>query len=688
MSRTQLSGATTIALQALMLVVSACSGPQGTAPAVEQGAAADGAVARLAALEHRKSLIEDANAIKRLQRTYGYYLDEALWDGLVDLFAEDGTIEIGLDGVYEGKSRIREYLYALGGGRAGLPEGVLSEHMQLMPVVSVAPDGLTARGRWRAILMAGELGGGAIWGEGPYENEYVKEDGVWKLKSVHWYQSVVVPYEGGWQVNPDVNGGKWASDRVPPDRPPTVEYETWPGTYLPPFHFPNPVLGAVSVDRGAYADPSKHAGESAESLARLVSTLAHEVQLLEDENAVENLQRIYGFYIEEGFWSEAAELFADDATIEVAGSGVFVGKARVLEYLRSRGPELPQNGRLFDRMQLQPVVHVAPDGRTAKGRWRLFAQEAIHGEYASWGVGVYENDYVKQGGVWKIQNLRAHHTMYTPYEDGWGKTALPNAGPSAQLPPDRPPTFDYAAYPAANVFGFHYENPVTGRPVYSDAPSDHARAVAAAEISGVLDALDRRIGLLEDTDQLERLNAIYGYYLARNQWDDLAGIFSRDGTIEIAMRGVYAGPASVRRNLNLYGEAGIHHGLLHNHMQYQPVIHVAADGQSAQMRSRAFSIMGQYETYSMWMGGVYENEYVKEDGVWKLQHDQVFNTYFVPYAVGWKDAVPRPPPGITDSNPPDAPPTHPFEMYPTAFVPPFHYAHPVTGNRVSWPQVE
>ena len=189
-------------------------------------------------------------------------------------------------------------------------------------------------------------------------------------------------------------------------------------------------------------------------------------------------------------------------------------------------------------------------------------------------------------------------------------------------------------------------------------------------------------------EQLERLNAIYGYYLARNQWDDLAGIFSRDGTIEIAMRGVYEGPASVRRNLNLYGEQGIHHGLLHNHMQYQPVIDIAPDGRSAQMRSRAFSIMGQYETYSMWMGGVYENDYIKEDGIWKLQRDQVFNTYFVPYNVGWKDAVPRPPPGITDSNPPDAPPTHPFEMYPTAFVPPFHYPNPVTGRRVVWPPSE
>ena len=154
--------------------------------------------------------------------------------------------------------------------------------------------------------------------------------------------------------------------------------------------------------------------------------------------------------------------------------------------------------------------------------------------------------------------------------------------------------------------------------------------------------------MLEDVAQLERLNSIYGYYLAHLQWDDLTGIFSPTGTIEIAMRGVYVGAASVRRNLNLYGQAtDDQFGLQHNHMQFQPVITVAPDGQSAQMRSRALSIMGNWQRYSQWMGGVYENEFVKEDGVWKIKRDQVFNTYFVPYTVGWKDVQPRPPPGIT-----------------------------------------
>jgi hypothetical protein len=200
---------------------------------------------RIAALERRKTLVADSNAIERLQAAYGYYVDRGLWDEVANLFAEDGTIEVGLDGVYVGKARVREYLYALGGGRAGLPEGQLNEHLQVMPVVTLAADGQSAKARWRGILLEGRLGGDAFWGEGPYENEYVKENGVWKIKTLHWYQALLVPYAGGWQTNPDPTGGKHVSAALPPDRPSTVEYKTWPETYIPPFSFPNPVAKYV-----------------------------------------------------------------------------------------------------------------------------------------------------------------------------------------------------------------------------------------------------------------------------------------------------------------------------------------------------------------------------------------------------------------------------------------------------------
>ena len=444
------------------------------------------------------------------------------------------------------------------------------------------------------------------------------------------------------------------------------------------------VFVAVSTPRAQSQGPAELAALSARA-----GVLERDIGLLEDQNAVKKLQRVYGFYTDKQLWTQAADLFAADGTIEVGGRGVYVGRERVLAYLRTNGPELPQPGRLFDQMQLQPVIHVAPDGRTAKARWHMFAQEAQYNEFARWGLGVFENDYVKDNGVWKIQRLHLYTTMYTPYEDGWAKTAIPNSGPLADLPPDRPPSVAYEAFPAAFDVPFHYDNPVTAKPVVAAPARGAAEDDNVPKVEARLKELDRRVGLLDDARQLERMNSIYGYYLAHLKWDDLAGIFSRTGSIEIAMRGVYVGEKSIRRNLDLYGrDTDSQFGLQHNHMQFQPVIDVAADGQSAKMRSRALSIMGQYERYAQWMGGVYENDYVKEDGVWKIKRDQVFNTYFIPYAVGWKGVQPRPPPGISKDNPPDLPPSHPFEMYPSAFLPPFHYGNPVTGNTISWPPAQ
>ena len=52
-------------------------------------------------------------------------------------------------------------------------------------------------------------------------------------------------------------------------------------------------------------------------LSRRQGALAQRVRRLADQDTVENLQRIYGFYIDKGLWSEAAALFTDDAEFEV-----------------------------------------------------------------------------------------------------------------------------------------------------------------------------------------------------------------------------------------------------------------------------------------------------------------------------------------------------------------------------------
>src|SRR5581483_9318113 len=106
--------------------------------------------------------------------------------------------------------------------------------------------------------------------------------------------------------------------------------------------------------------------------------------------------------------------------------------------------------------------------------------------------------------------------------------------------------------------------------------------------------LTQRANLLKDAQDLENLQRIYGYYLDRNMWDQLADLFAEDGTIEWAQQGVYIGKQRVRAFLNLLGPQGATDGILNDHIQLQPIVDVAPDGTTAHIRSREFAMLGKY----------------------------------------------------------------------------------------------
>jgi hypothetical protein len=192
--------------------------------------------ARLAAVEKRAQAAEDHLAVADLQRIYGYYVDKCQWEQVADLFARDATLEINGRGKFIGLARIREYMRHFGPP----PEGLLMNHIQLQPVVHVAEDGLTAQCRARALCMVGRMGGEAMWGECLYENEYVKEDGAWKIAVLKSYQVFYTPFDKGWALEASPLLG--AFDDLPPDVP-TEPYPVFPEFFVPPYHYKNPVTG-------------------------------------------------------------------------------------------------------------------------------------------------------------------------------------------------------------------------------------------------------------------------------------------------------------------------------------------------------------------------------------------------------------------------------------------------------------
>lgn len=217
-----------------------------------QPAFAQGALDReIAELTQRVERLEGGRAVKKLQRAFGFYVDRGLWRQAADLFAEDGSIEIGLDGVYVGPDRIEEYLRRLHGGQEGLIYGQLNEWITLQPAILVAEDGESATARWRDQGMLGQYNEHAEWRDGVYENTYVKEDGVWKIRSLHLFVNFVAPFEDGWaRLQPGEGLARsQTSIDFPPDRGSTVNYEPFPAVQIPTFQASNPVTGrAVQGD--------------------------------------------------------------------------------------------------------------------------------------------------------------------------------------------------------------------------------------------------------------------------------------------------------------------------------------------------------------------------------------------------------------------------------------------------------
>ncbi len=422
--------------------------------------------ARLANLATRTARLKDEQELENLLKIYAYYLDRGRWDQAGDLFAADGTLEIGQAGVYVGPARIKAYLGL--DGPLGLREGQLNDRMMLQPIVMVAKDGLTARGYSREWSWLGETTTKTgSWEEGTYETVFAKQGGIWRIQSMHLYSNSAYDYDKGW--GKDAKPARGPSATLPADRPPTVVYASYPKQIIAPFPFNNPVTGkAPRYPSGVVMGKLEAAPKLSEAQAQPATyeEVATAAERVKDRHAIENLQDAYGHYADKGHWVEMTRTLGKPMTIELALRGVYVGRESVANFLLNvfgRNPG-PQPNSLGDHMSLQPVVNIAPDGKSATMRARAIQVLGAWGRSATWGGAIYDNAAVKEDGVWRMSKIHAYNTFTATYHEGWFRgqpRGLP--GPSAQIPPDRPPSEPLKPLPTVYPIPFQYKNPVTGR---------------------------------------------------------------------------------------------------------------------------------------------------------------------------------------------------------------------------------
>lgn len=613
-------------------------------------------------------------AVKRLQHALNHYREAGQWDEAARLFTSGATAQVGTQ-QFSGPAQILAHLQAQvldGTGRRRLGEADLNTHLALSPVVTLDWDGRVARGRWHELSMTGRFGSHANWANGIYENEYVEEDGVWKIRRLHYYPSFAGAYSPGWRNADRSEQVTVVPFHYTPDRA---------GTPIP--HSP----GLTAADRA----PRDEAG-----LRRRVATLQAQLLCLQDQSRVQSLQNAYGYYVDRRMWDDVADLFTADGTFEAGHRGVYRGRASIRRSLEQFGPQDLAVGVINDHTQVQPVITMSADCQRAQARGSEIVQTGQNGQDAWWGINIYENSYRKVDGKWQLQSVQNTRRMRTDYAKGWALSAEAPGPAPAGFTPDAPPTARRAAYPALDVPPMHFTNPArAGEPFGRPA----ARA-GKASLEDLLADAEHNLEIVVAQDGAENVSNAYGYYIDEFLWDYTADVFAVNGAKELSGVGNYIGRERVRASLfGRYGSGGRRAASMTLHQKTAPVVTVAPDGRTAYVRTKLFQLNSARDGDGSYTQGVYENKLVRERGVWKIERMDLDYTWNASYSTGWARVPERPVTPASTANAPAAaparPPAAPGRTLPEPDGPlrgqtrapfpglatlAFHYPNPVSGR--------
>ncbi len=146
-------------------------------------------------LEQRLQKVEDELAIRRIIVEYAVRLDAKDLEQYLDLFAEDGVWQIG-DMVREGRDEIRAMLAGLYKDTEIEPYGYERYRIVTNMQIDVDGDRATARSR-HLTLTRGERGNPVPTLGGLYEDEFIRENGEWKI--LHRTDYPIMPTAEEWR---------------------------------------------------------------------------------------------------------------------------------------------------------------------------------------------------------------------------------------------------------------------------------------------------------------------------------------------------------------------------------------------------------------------------------------------------------------------------------------------------------
>jgi ketosteroid isomerase-like protein len=598
-------------------------------------------------LAHETAKVEDLRSIreiKRLQAQWGYLAMAGDWKTMAALGTDDVRMVLP-NGDAVGRASLEQSLRERQGkGADGIPAGGLNLRLYISPVVTLAQDGQSATVRWRHLALRGENGVSADWLSTTDVIQYRKTPEGWRIAMIRPWLAFQGTYEQGWRHD--------AATLV-----------------RAPYHYTPDEVGRLLPDRAAAAP-------------RPAEDLARDATLLLELGTAQNRVAAYGYYLDRGMYDDIADLFAPDATIDVAGQGIYNGVAGVRKFLGRYGAPGLDEGELNDHPQLMPLVSISEDGTTALVRVVELGAYGQHGGEGFWSAAINTFLLRSEGdGHWRIQQLHQRPLMRANYKEGWAHP-LPAAMPIGEaLFPDGPGQPVDTSYPehafAMQQLGGDLVFPPRGTP-------------------GQLHTTVNALAMAEAFDGAENVSDAYGYYIDQFSWRETGGLFSRDGWKELSYIGTFIGKDRVTNSMiQRYGENGPSAAMQTLHQKTQPYVTVSGDGSRAQIRLRLLQMNSSATSAGSMIFGVYENQIVKEDGVWRIHGMDLDYVALADYAGGWITIDPAassrfaPAAELLARFAPDAPLRgETFAPYPRIRPLGFHFANPVSGRepetRLTW----
>jgi len=289
-------------------------------------------------------------------------------------------------------------------------------------------------------------------------------------------------------------------------------------------------------------------------------TLEQRVQRMEDESAIRKMLIEYGAFLDAKDYAAYAGLFAPDGEW-VGGFGSFTGPAAIRQMLETNlGKAEPGfvNKSNF-HMLTNPLIEIDGDTAHVTSKYLFWTKTAANSPQPLL-AGRYVDEFVRVGGEWKIKRRTTYGQI--PYRDPANPGQNDTVGPS----------------------------------------------------------LEARLQKAEDTLAIQRVITDYSKFIDARDFDSYTGLFARDGIWQTGTT-VRKGPDEIKAMLTgLFGATppgfvnGDSYHLVSN-------IEVNLDGDHATARSRHLLVMrGEGGTPTPMLAGRYEDEFVREDGKWKILH--------------------------------------------------------------------